>query len=162
MEDNARKFIVGKVDSKFLIENNAIKAVLIIDWLITEDDKEKKLVCKKFENGEIQFILVEKVILNGSRITKKTKLNQDDYNNSLSQSTVHLEKDRYEFNYEVNGVVFLLKYDEFKNGEFCMLEIDAKTEEERNGFSIQNLPFELEEVTGDIRYYGYRMSKMLK
>ncbi len=162
MEDNARKFIVSKVNSEFLGENGAIRALLIVDWLITEEDKEKKLVYKKFENGEIQFGLVEKIILDGSRTTKKTKLIESDYNSSLSNSTVHLEKIRYEFNYEVNGVLFSLKYDEFKNGELCMFEIDAKTEEERNSFPVHNLPFELEEVTGDMRYYGYRMAEMLK
>lgn len=73
----------------------------------------------------------------------------------------HLEKKRYEFTYDQNGIPFSVKYDEFGTGELCLLEVDAPTEEERNAFNPNDFPGELNEVTGDMRYYGYRITDMI-
>jgi len=42
-----------------------------------------------------------------------------------------------------------------------MLEVDASDERERNSFSPDDFPADLEEVTGDIRYYGYRVAEII-
>ncbi len=39
-----------------------------------------------------------------------------------------------------------------------MLEADAASEEEKEFFSPDEFPAELTEVTGDTRYYGYRVA----
>lgn len=163
MEDNARKFIVKPIDSNFLKQNNAISFTLIVDWMITEEDSEKKLVHKTFDTGEIQFWLVEKVIENGSRTTHKTKLTEAEYKH-LKDSfilIVHLEKRRYEFNFIQKSTPFALKYDEFEGSGVYILEVDGKTEEERVSFEPPTFPYHLQEVTGDIKYYGYRVAKIL-
>lgn len=162
MDDNARKFIVDQIDSNFLKVNDATSAFLVVDWLITEEDKEKKLVYKKFNTGDIQLWLVEKVITEGNRTTKKTKLSEVEYKDLLRPSTMHLEKTRYEFNFINDGTTFSIKYDEFLDGKLCMLEVDALSEAERNDFEMKYFPYTLTEVTGDVRYYGYRMTDMLK
>lgn len=160
MEDNARKFIVDAIDFDFLKENNVTSFLLVVDWLITQEDAEKKVVYKKFDTGVVQFWLVEKIIDSGNRITNKNKLSDLEYKDLLKHSTVHLEKKRHEFNFIQDNVSFAVKYDEFE-GELRMLEVDASNEVERNNFKLENFPYKLTEVTGDLRYYGYRVSEMI-
>jgi len=161
MEDNARKFIAYVIDPNFLKKNSAVSFLLVVDWLITQEDSEKKIVYKKFDNGEIQFLLVEKTISNNNRITTKKKLSESEYKDLLASSKVHLEKKRYEFNFTQNNILFALKYDEFKEKKLIMLEVDGTNETERNTFKAEEFPYKLTEVTGDMRYYGYRVVGML-
>jgi hypothetical protein len=135
--------------------------LLIVDWMVTEDDSEKKLVYKKFDNGEIQFILVEKVINGSNRVTNKKKLTELEYKDLLSSTKVHLEKRRFEFNYIQSNISFALKYDEFKGGKLIMLEVDGANEVERTAFNAKDFPYKLAEVMGDMRYYGYRVVQMI-
>ena len=161
MEDNARKFIAESIDQDFLKENTATSFVLIVDWMITEEDSEKKVVCKKFENGEIQFLLVEKVIANGNRTTNKKKISVSEYATLLAASKAHIEKTRHEFTFVQDNVSFSVKYDQFKGEKLMMVEVDGTSETERNAFKIEHFPYKLTEVTGDMRYYGYRITSML-
>jgi hypothetical protein len=158
IDDNARKFIVNAIDPKFLEENRATSFNLITDWLEIGDDDEKKVAYKEFENGNIQTLLIAKITKNGDRTSEKEKITEDKYEELLSSSMLHLEKKRSEFTYTQNGTAFSVKYDEFAESKLCILEVDAINEEERNSFSPGDFPGELTEVTGDIRYYGYRVA----
>jgi hypothetical protein len=161
MEDNARKFIVDIINPDFLKKNNAVSFLLIANWLITQEESEKKVVYKRFDNGEIQFLLVEKVTNGGNRSTNKKKLAETEYNSLVGSSTVHLEKKRHEFNFTQNTVAFTLKYDEFDGGKLRMMEVDASSADERSNFKTEDFPYKLIEVTGDMRYYGYRVIDMV-
>lgn len=158
MEDNARKFIVEKINSDFLKENSSVSFILVVDWLVTDENSEKKLAYKKFDNGDIQILLISKVTKDGSRVTDKKKISEAEYKELLGSSILHLEKNRHEFNYVQNGTTYSMKYDEFKNGGLCILEADASNEDERAKFDPDSFIYKLSEVTGDMRYYGYRIA----
>ncbi len=162
LDDNARKFIVGAIDSQFLNEYNASSFTLIVDWLETGEDNEKKIAYKRFDNGDIQILLIAKITNDGNRISEKEKITEERYKELLISSVLHLEKKRYEFEYTQNNIPFSVKYDEFADGKLCMLEVDASSEEERNSFNPSDFPGELTEVTGDIKYYGYRVATLLQ
>ena len=59
--DNARKFLVDRIDDAFLDDRKATSFVLTVDWLETAEDSEKKIAYKKFRNGEVQILLIAKV-----------------------------------------------------------------------------------------------------
>lgn len=158
LDDNARKFIVEVIDSRFLEENSASSFTLIVDWLETSEDNEKKVAYKKFDNGDAQILLIAKVTKNGHRTSEKEKITEETYKELLSSSILHLEKKRYEFEYTQNDVLFSMKYDDFSDSKLCMLEIDASNAEERQSFNPADFPAKLEEVTGDMQYYGYRIA----
>ncbi len=161
LEDNARKFTLGKIDPNFLKLHKATFFQLIVDWLETGEDNEKKLAYKRFEDGSTQILLISKVTKDGSRTSEKKKISDDEYKSLLGSSILHLEKARYEFSHDQRGVNFNLKYDEFEGGKLNILEVDATTEEERRNFNSQEFPYSLNEVTGDVKYYGYRVAATL-
>lgn len=161
LDDNARKFIVEAIDLKFLKDNRASSFTLTVDWLETGEDNEKKIAYKKFDNGDVQILLITKVTKSGHRTSEKEKITEEQYKELLGSSILHLEKKRYEFEYTQNDVPFSIKYDEFANSRLCMLEVDASSEEERNSFNASEFPSELTEVTGDISYYGYRVATIV-
>lgn len=161
LDDNARKFIVDVIDSKFLEENRAIAFNLITDWLEIGGDDEKKVAYKEFENGDIQTLLIAKVTKNGDRTSEKEKITKEQYEELLNSSMLHLEKKRSEFTYVQNGISLSIKYDEFAKSKLRILEVDATNEEERDSFSPGDFPGELIEVTGDMRYYGYRIAAVV-
>jgi hypothetical protein len=161
IEDNARKFILEAIDPQFLKDHNATSFELTVDWLETEEDNEKKLAYKKFEDGSVQILLISKVTRDGSRIAEKKKISDDEYKFLLASSILRLQKNRYEFIHNQNNTAFNLKYDEFEEGKLNMLEVDAATEEERNNFNPKEFSYNLSEVTGDINYYGYRVAEKL-
>jgi hypothetical protein len=162
LEDNARKFTLGSIDSQFLKDHNATSFELIVDWLETGEDNEKKLAYKKFDNGSIQILLISKITKDGNRTSEKNKISEDEYKRLLGSSKLHLEKRRYEFSYNQDTIAFNLKYDEFEDGKLNMLEVDAVTEEERSSFDPKQFPSTLSEVTGNLNYYGYRVAETLK
>lgn len=161
LEDNARKFVTEAIDSKFLKNHGASSFTLTVDWLETDEENEKKVAYKKFDNGDIQILLIAKATKNGNRTSEKEKITEEEYKDLVASSVLHLEKKRYEFGYTQNGIPFSLKYDEFAGGELCMLEVDASSEEERNSFNPKDFPSKLDEVTGDIQYYGYRVATII-
>lgn len=162
VDDNARKFIIERFDEDFLDSHNASSFILTTDWLETNEDDETKLAHKEFKNGDIQILLISKVIKDGKRTSNKEPLSQEAYEELLQTSVLHLAKERYEFDYEQDGITFSIKYDEFQNGEFCILEVDASSDEERALFDLSTFPYLAEEVTGDMRYYGYRVAETIK
>ncbi|MDN5274451.1 MAG: hypothetical protein JWP06_352 [Candidatus Saccharibacteria bacterium] len=163
LDDNARKFILEGIDPKLLDENNASSFSLIIDWLETDNDNdnETKVAYKEFDNGDVQILLITKTTTDGNRTSIKEKITKEEYEQLVVSSVLHLEKKRYEFTYAQGSVVFSVKYDEFTDGELCMLEVDASSEEERRSFSPGEFPSKLVEVTGDTQYYGYRIAEII-
>ncbi len=162
MDDNARKFITEPLSTDFLKENNATSYILTTDWLETAEDTEKKLAYKKYETGEVAILLISKITKGGKRISEKNKITEQEYMDHLAGSILRIEKRRYEFNYTQGGVVFSIKYDEFINSDLKILEVDAGGEQERNAFDPAQFLVPLHEVTGDMRYYGYRVSDILE
>ncbi len=102
--------------------------------------------------------MIAKIIKDGNRTSEKERITEEKYEEFLSSSILHLEKKRYEFSYIQSDISFSLKYDEFAGDKPYMLEADAASEEEKEFFSPDEFPAELTEVTGDTRYYGYRVA----
>ena len=163
LDDNARKFVVDTIDSEFLHEHNAKSFLLTTDWLEMGENSEKKLAHKKYESGEIEILLIQKFTQNGKRtVPPKEKLTEEQYQEFLALSpALHVEKKRHEFDYSQNGISFSVKYDEFVGSELRILEVDAQNEAERDCFEPGAFPYDVTEVTGDIRYYGYRVAAVL-
>lgn len=161
LDDNARKFTTEALDSKILDANGASLFALTVDWLETGEDTEVKVAHKKFNNGEVQILLIAKTTQDGNRVSEKEKIDEKRYRQLKASSILHLEKKRYEFEYEQNGILFSVKYDKFADGKLSILEVDASSEEQREAFDPKEFPAELEEVTGDIRYYGYRIAEVI-
>ena len=130
LDDNARKFIIDSIDHEFLAENDTSSFDLIVDWLETGEDNEKKIAYKQFETGDVQILLIAKQTKNGKRTTEKDKITEEEYKDLRESSILHLEKKRHEFEYVQNDITFSIKFDEFAGGELNMLEVDASTEEE--------------------------------
>lgn len=161
LDDNARKFITEALESKVLEADRMSSFILTVDWLETSEDTEVKVAHKKFDNGEVQILLIAKITQDSNRVSEKEKINEERYRRLKTASILHLEKKRYEFEYDQNGISFSVKYDEFADGRLCMLEVDALSEEQRSSFDPEGFPAELKEVTGDIRYYGYRVAEVI-
>jgi len=162
LDDNARKFITEAIEPTFLEEHDAISFKMVVDWLETGEDNEKKIVYKKFDDGTVQILLISKVTEDGNRTSEKEKIPEEKYNELLVASKLHLEKRRTEFEFIQNDVPFSLKYDEFGDEKLRILEIDASDNENRDSFDFNNFPTKLFEITGDIRFYGYRMTGIVE
>lgn len=160
-DDNARKFITPALDAQFLTEHSPSSFTLTVDWLETGEDNETKVAYKKFDSGDTQILLISKVTKDGSRTAEKEKITEEKYKELIASSILHLAKKRYEFTYTQNDIPFSVKYDVFENGELCMLEIDAQNDQERGSFNPADFPTELTEVTGELKYYGYRMASTI-
>jgi hypothetical protein len=93
LDDNARKFIVDPINHAFLEENGASLFTLTVDWLETGEDNEKKLAYKKFDNGDIQILLISKITKDGNRTAVKEKIAEEEYEELASSSILHLESD---------------------------------------------------------------------
>lgn len=160
VDDNARKFLVKPLDAAFL-EKSKTSFLLATDWLETGEDSERKVAHKTYTNGETKIFLISKTTKDGRRISERQPISQEEYAKLLEESVSHLEKMRYEFDYEQNGTVFDVKYDVFSNSDLRVLEVDAATEEERNSFELSDFPSKLTEVTGEMQYYGYRVASIV-
>jgi hypothetical protein len=161
LNDNARKFVTEIIDHELLEKNQATSFTLTVDWLETGEDNEKKVAYKKFDNGDTQILLIAKVTIDGDRSSVKEKITEAEYKKLLDSSTLHLEKKRHEFEYAQDDITFSMKLDEFSGGKLYMLEVDAQDEEDRSSFDPNSFPIKLEEVTGDLRYYGYRVAGII-
>lgn len=161
LDDNARKFIVTNSERDFLNNSDVISYDLITDWLELSEDNEKKLAYKKFDNGEVQTLLISKVTEAGNRTSTKEKIDVNQYKALLESSILHIEKRRHEFDYIQKDITFSMKFDEFSQSDLLILEADADTEKDRNSFDSLSFPIGLTEVTGDIRYYGYRLADVI-
>lgn len=161
-DDNARKFIIASLGNEFLLDHDAVSFDLIVDWLETNEDREQKLAHKTYSDGSIEIRHITKTVDEaGKRSSAKPLIGSDRYKELLTATSVHLEKKRYEFSYTQAGVVFKCNYDEFADSHLRILEVDAPDERTRQSFDPSQFPATLKEVTGDIRYYGYRIIQLL-
>lgn len=158
LDDNARKFTLQGLSPAFLRANNATSFLLTTDWLRTDEDSEEKLAYKKFEDGEVQILLITKVTNDGKRTSLKEKISEERYEELKTGSILRVEKNRFEFSCPQDGVSFSMKYDEFAGSKLRVLEVDAANDTERDLFTATNFPEKLTEVTGDLGYYGYRVA----
>ena len=163
IDDNALKFTLDHIDSDFLTARNARSYLLTTDWLETGETSEKKLAHKKYANGDIETLLIQKTTDKyGDRtVLPKQKLSLEQYDQLLEQSVCHVEKKRHEFTYTQHGILFSMKYDEFTDSGLRVLEVDAATESDRASFTPNQFPYELTNVTGEIEYYGYRIADLV-
>lgn len=160
LDDNARKFVVEPINESFLREHKASSFKLIIDWLETNEDTETKVAYKDFGDGNIQILLIAKTTVDDNRTSEKKQITEEEYEQLKSSPIRHLEKIRYEFTYTQSDIPFSMKYDKFVGSNLRVLEVDASNEEERGAFDPNDFPIELEEVTGDTQYYGYRVAEV--
>ncbi len=160
LDDNARKFIVESLDDTVL-DAEDVRYLLVTDWLEMGSDNETKLAYKKYPDDNVQILLISKVTTDQGRVSQKEKISEEQYEVLLADSIRHVEKTRHELNFIQGDTQFELKYDEFKDSNLRILEVDADTDDERAAFSREDFPGELIEVTGDIRYYGYRVGDVL-
>lgn len=161
IDDNARKFVVDSIDPHLLEASNATSYLLVTDWLETSENNEKKIARKEFENGDVQILLISKVTIDGNRTSEKEAITEDKYDELIKGSIRHVEKVRHEFKCTQNGTEFDMKYDEFTDSSLRMLEVDATTDAERESFTSDEQFAGVREVTGDLRYYGYRVANMV-
>lgn len=162
LDDNARKFVTEPIPSDFFEGLRVKSFTLAVDWLEADEDYETKLARKTFDDGTVQILLIRKQTTDEGRKTTKEPLDEGRYRELLTQSILHLKKHRRELTYEQGGVSFEIKYDVFTDGRLHMLEVDAFSDEDRTNFVPEDFPAELQEVTGDISYYGYRVCGILQ
>lgn len=163
LDDNALKFTLNDIGPGFLQENMARSFLLTTDWLEMGENNEKKLAHKKYENGNVEILLIQKFTENGRRtVPPKEKLTVEQYRELLPMSKRRVEKIRSEFNYTQSGTTFSMKYDEFLNSKLRILEVDAQNEALKNQFNPSEFPFNLTNVTGKIQYYGYRIAELVQ
>lgn len=161
-DDNARKFIAAPLDNDFLLDHGAVSFDLVVDWIETNEDREQKLAHKTYTDSTLEIRHITKSIDEaGNRSSTKSLIGFDAYKELLNAASVHLEKKRYEFSYVQAGLVFKCNYDEFADSDLRILEVDAQDEQTRESFDPSQFPVPLNEVTGDLRYYGYRIIQLL-
>ena len=161
LNDDARKFTCEVFDPQIL-NQTIVSFALTSDWIETDEDTEKKLAHKKFDNGDVQILLIEKITHNSKRTSHKQEISNAQYKTYLTSSILRIKKFRHEFTYIQHGVAFTLKYDVFGGNNSAILEVDASTEEERNSFDPTIFPVKLVEVTGNLSYYGHRISSHIE
>jgi len=154
-DDNARKFIVRKIDQKFLLKYNASSSGLVIDWTDIGEDTESKVVREAPTEGAVRFFFITKKSHGGTRTSEKKEINEAEYNELLQSSLTRIVKTRYRFDISQDGRSFSLRYDKFSSNKF-MLEVDALSGEKIKLFQPEAFPYTLQEVTGDKNYYGHR------
>ena len=88
LDDNARKFTVDTIDATYLEDNKATSFELTVDWLEIGEDHEKKVAHKKFDNGDVQILLISKVTKDGSRTSEKEAITEKQIANNEAINTV--------------------------------------------------------------------------
>lgn len=162
IEDNDRKFILETVDPQFLAEQNARSYLLITDWLETNEADETKVAYKKFDDGNVQILLIAKTTVNGNRTAEKRGITEAEYARYLEHAKVHVEKKRFEFEYtQKDGTTFAVKYDEFVNSSLRVLEVGPASQPDGGIFKSEDFPYKLEDVSDDISYVGFRVAGRL-
>lgn len=163
LDDNALKFTLAGLDTEFLQQKEANSFLLITDWLEMGESSERKLAYKKYDDGRVEMLLIQKYTdANGNRtVPPKEKLSHQQYSELLEQSVLRVEKMRHEFNYAQGDTNFSMKYDEFAGSELRVLEVDTDNETARNSFDSTQFPCDLANVTGQIEYYGFRVAQQI-
>lgn len=158
LDDNARKFIVTAIDPCLLEAKDVTSFTLVTDWLEADIEYEKKLAYKQFSDSNVQILLIEKTTKDGKRVSKKQVISEEKYRELLADSIIHLEKIRHDFSYLQNDTSFAMKYDEFVDSDLRVLEVDAVSEAERESFDPSDFPAQTREVTGNVKFYGFRIA----
>ena len=158
LDDNARKFTVAEIEDTLFDTHESNPYLMITDWLETDESEETKVVYKRFNDAQVQMLLIKKVTRDGNRTSEKTKITEQEYTELVSKSKVHSEKIRTEFTYPQDGVDFSMKFDQFIDSELRILEVDASSDENRAAFDKVAFPARLSEVTGNLQYYGFRVA----
>lgn len=156
--DNDQKFTLGTIDPHFLAEHNARSYILVTDWLETNEVDETKVAYKKFDDGKMQILLIAKVTVDGNRTAEKREISEDEYREYLKHTGIHIEKKRFEFDFVQDGVSFAMKYDEFAHSSLRVLEVGAKNPDEVASFRSKDFPYELEDVSEDTSFSGFRVA----
>ncbi len=135
---------------------------MTIDWILAAEESEKKLVSRRFQDGGSEFLLITKDWNSGlHRTSLKARITEMEYRSLAISSLIRVEKRRYEFGYLQKTFRFACKYDEFPNCTLRILEIDAIGKARADSFDPSDFPYALIEVTGDKKYYGFRIAKIL-
>lgn len=158
VDDNDRKFTLETIDPEFLAKHNTKSYVLTTDWLETHETNETKIVCKKFDDGSIQMLLIAKTTVNGHRTADKKEISEAEYNELLKQTKVHVEKIRYELSIDQGDAHFDTKYDEFPGSSLRILEVGLDKSGKDITFKPENFAQKLVEVSNDITYTGFRVA----
>lgn len=158
IDDNDRKFRLETIDPEFLLRHNTKSYTLITDWLETNEANETKVVCKKFDDGRIQMLLIAKNTVDGHRTAEKKEISADEYGEYLKLAKVHVEKIRYEFSINQDDAQFDAKYDEFSNSNLRVLEVGPDTSGKDELFKPEGFEYKLEEVSDNITYSGFRVA----
>lgn len=160
--DDARKFTLEGIDRTFLNAHSATSCIMTVDWLET-GDKDEKVVRKEFDDGTVQILHIEKVMKDGERISAKHPITAEEYETYRKNAVLPtLRKKRFEFSFVQEGSAFALKYDEFKDSNLRLLEVDASSKELRDSFTAQSFPYKLAEVSDDPDFSGPSIVKVLE
>ena len=176
IDDNARKLVLLPIEASELAAMGATTYEMEVQWTDVSEDSEAKVVCKRYADPDTEpsLLRISKKTVDGRRMTQKEPISMDEFADTLRRgdTALHLSKRRSEFNYVQSGIEFALKYDEFVIGQtsdnslqlFCILEVEAGTEEEREQFEPQLFaPATIyAEATGDPNYTGYRIIQTLQ
>lgn len=179
-EDNALKFIVLQVPEERLVDLGAQTFEVSVQWTEVTDDSETKLVRKgrPFEPWDDKFLRITKSrpVDGGSRSAVRETLGFDEFRalRLAAEGLPYMTKRRSEFTYVQNDIEFTMKYDEFNVGTklgtvdaprlFCMLEVDAASDKERERFDPEafDLAAIYADVTGKEEYTGVRIVETLQ
>lgn len=161
--DDARKFVTTSFGDAFLKRHNAETFNLTTDWLFGGDSCEIKIVCRQYSDRGDRYHLITKYADGTTRRSYKLELQEKAYLRLTKSSCAHLEKERCEFDFVQDHVPFILKLDRYGVKGYCVLEVDAASRQEadRRSFRPDRFPYELREVSGDLRYYGIRLATNL-
>jgi hypothetical protein len=170
-DDNARKFTLDTLDVQFLEDHEAKSFLLTTDWLEKTESSETKIARKEYPDGKVQILLIQK-FRDGDKTTvpPKKQLTEEESAELLKEtpSIEHVVKTRHEFAYKqvdpaspLGYIEFPMKYDEFADSTLRILEVDAEDDALRESFDKNTFPVPIREVTGDMRYYGYRVAQMV-
>lgn len=158
LDDNARKFLITNFDPQLLVHSGSVSYNLTADWLETGETTEVKVAHKTFDNGDVKILLISKVQGANGRTSDKQKIDQAKYEELLASSLKRVEKRRHEFEYFQNGTLFKMNYDDHSKAPLTVLEVDASSDIERESFDPLLFPATLVDVTGQEKYYGYRVA----
>jgi hypothetical protein len=162
LDDNALKFIIDEINPVTIASGEITSYEMTTDWIHTGVDDEEKLVLKQYDDGSVKRLRIRKERdSEGGRKSVKTPLSENEYLSLLVHSKITSTKKRTDFIYQQNGTQFVMTYDEFTGSALRILEVDAENPTLRQKFKTALLPAELKSVTGDLRYYGYRVTDML-
>jgi len=166
-KDDARKFVIdGPLSRELLDQHHAGGYNMTVDWTVIGAGSETKIACKEYDDGSFGIWRVAKVKEGASRSVEREELSLEKYAEAVSRPVKHLEKRRYEFELEQNGIRFSLKYDNIEHDILFLLEVDAATPDLRARFDADAFAatygYGITEVSGKSEYEGHAIVDFLK